>query len=630
MDFKQRAKELVAQMTLEEKCGVMQYASPAIERLGIPAYTWWNEGLHGVARAGSATVFPQSIAMAASFDEELLREIADAIADEARAKYNAFRTFGDTGHYEGLTYWSPNINIFRDPRWGRGQETYGEDPLLAGRMGTAFVRGLQGDGKYRKLDATLKHFAAHSGPEKLRHEFDARVTDEDLYGTYLAAFRYCIDHAHPAAVMGAYNRLNGESCCASKRLLDDVLRKEFGFDGYVVSDCGAICDLHGGHRLTKTPAESAAKAANSGCDLNCGHAYAYLKAAVHAGLVSEETITRSAERLMEARMRLGMFDEDCPYDAITTDVIECDAHKALNERMARESIVLLQNNGILPLRQGMRVAVIGPNADSRDVLLGNYNGYPSTYTTFLRGIQDASAGEVLYAQGCRHPAVSYPQEDHALMREAYLRAKRADVVVMVMGLSARLEGEEGDTLDTDVFDRGDKVTLELPKVQRDLYEAVLAAGKPIVFVHVSGSCMSLCRQAETADAVVQCFYPGAMGGKALADILFGVVSPSGRLPVTFYRSVDDLPDFEDYSMANRTYQFFKGEPLYPFGHGLTYGEVTEIWEDDNTVRLENKGGYEIRYTVLRFGYIPHKTLLDFKKVLLRPGETAHVTFGAVG
>ena len=626
MDFKQRARELVAQMTAEEKCGMMQYESPAIERLGIPAYTWWNEGLHGVARAGSATVFPQSVGMAASFDEALLEEVAGAISDEARAKYNAFKTFGDTGHYEGLTYWSPNINIFRDPRWGRGQETYGEDPLLAGRMGTAFVKGLQGDGEYRKLDATLKHFAAHSGPEKLRHEFDAKVTDKDLYETYLAAFRYCIEHAHPAAVMGAYNRLNGESCCASKRLLDDILREEFGFDGYVVSDCGAICDIHGGHRITKTPAESAALAANSGCDLNCGNAYTYLNAAMHAALVSEETITRSAERLTEARLRLGMFDDDCPYNAITTDVIECEAHRTLNERMARESIVLLQNDGILPLKQGTRVAVIGPNADSRDVLVGNYNGYPSTYTTFLRGIQEVSEGEVLYAQGCRNIAVKYPQEDHALMREAYLRAQRSDVVIMVMGISARLEGEEGDTLDTDVFDRGDKVTLELPEVQRELYETVLAAGKPIVFVHVSGSCMSLCRQAETANAVVQCFYPGAMGGKALADMLFGKYAPSGRLPVTFYRSVDDLPDFEDYSMENRTYKFYKGTPLYPFGHGLTYGEVTETWEDDNTVVLENKGQYDVNYTVLQFEYIPHKNLRDFKKQLLHPGESVRVTF----
>ena len=625
-DFKVRAKALVAQMTAEEKCSMMQYESPAIERLGIPAYTWWNEGLHGVARAGSATVFPQAIGMAASFDEELLRQVADAISTEARAKYNEFKKYGGTGHYEGLTYWSPNINIFRDPRWGRGQETYGEDPLLTGRMGTAFVRGLQGDGEYHKVDATLKHFAVHSGPQKLRHEFDARVSDRDLYETYLEAFRYCIEHAHPAAVMGAYNRLNGEACCASRRLLEEILRSEFGFDGYVVSDCGAICDIHENHRITRTPAESAALAAKSGCDLNCGSAYAHLKAALHAHLLDEQTVTASAERLTEARLRLGMFDDECPYNAITPDVIECDAHRELNLRMARESIVLLQNNGILPLRQGMRVAVIGPNADSRDVLLGNYNGYPSAYTTFLRGIQEASEGAVLYAQGCRNAVRSFPQEDHALMREAVLRAKRSDVVVMVMGISASLEGEEGDTIDCEVFDRGDKTTLELPAVQRELYEQVLSAGKPIVFVHVSGSCMALGRQAETADAVVQCFYPGAEGGRALADVLFGKVAPSGRLPVTFYRSADDLPPFEDYAMEDRTYKFFKGTPLYPFGCGLTYGEITETWEDEKTVLLENKGDYEVNYTVLRFEDKPYRHLADFKKQTLLPHASARVTF----
>ena len=623
MNFKERARELVSRMTLEEKCSQMQYRSPAIERLGIPAYTWWNEALHGVARAGCATVFPQAIGMAASFDDELMQDVASAIADEARAKYNEFKTFGDTDWYQGLTYWSPNINIFRDPRWGRGQETYGEDPYLTGRMGAAFVQGLQGSGKYRKLDATIKHYAVHSGPETLRHIFDANPSDIDLYETYLEAFRYCIEHAHPSAVMGAYNRFRGESCCASRKLLEEILRGEFGFDGYVVSDCGAICDIHEHHRITKTPAESAALAVNRGCDLNCGNAYEWLYEAVGQGLVSEQTVTKSVERLFEARLRLGMFDDDCPYNAIGTDVIECEKHTALNLRMAEESIVLLKNDGILPLREDMRVAVIGPNADSRDVLLGNYNGTPSVYYTLLRGIQEICKGEVLYAEGCGLVRTD-GQSEPALLREAVLRAKRADVVVLVCGISPRFEGEEGDACDS--FAGGDRVDLELPKVQKALYEAVLETGTPIVFVNVSGSCVALCRQQETANAVLQCFYPGAMGGKALGNILFGKTAPSGRLPVTFYRSADDLPPFEDYSMENRTYKFFKGEPLYPFGYGLTYGEVTETWEDERTAVVENRGTLPVRYAVLRFEHIPHKNLCGFKKVLLQPDETVRVTF----
>ncbi|MCR4615463.1 MAG: glycoside hydrolase family 3 C-terminal domain-containing protein [Clostridiales bacterium] len=623
MTFRERARELVSRMTLEEKCSQMQYRSPAIERLGIPAYNWWNEALHGVARAGCATVFPQAIGMAASFDDELLKEAAEAISDEARAKYNEFKTFGGTSWYQGLTYWSPNINIFRDPRWGRGQETYGEDPYLTGRMGAAFIKGLQGEGEYRKLDATIKHYAVHSGPEKLRHEFDARVDDKDLYETYLSAFRYCIENAHPSAVMGAYNRFRGESCCASRKLLEDILRGEFGFDGYVVSDCGAICDIHEHHHITHTPAESAALAVNCGCDLNCGKAYEWLMDAVEQGLVSEDTVTRSAERLFEARFRLGMFDDDCPYNSIGTEVIECEKHTALNLRMAEESMVLLKNDGILPLKKNIRVAVIGPNADSRDVLLGNYNGTPSVYYTLLRGIQEACAGEVLYAEGCGLVRTD-EQSGSALLREAVLRAKRADVVVMVMGISPRIEGEEGDAGDS--FDNGDRIDIELPAVQKELYEAVLKTGAPIVFVNVSGSCVSLCRQQETANAVLQCFYPGAMGGKALANILFGETAPCGRLPVTFYRGVEDLPPVEDYSMENRTYKFFKGDPLYPFGFGLTYGEVTEKWEDENTVILHNGGAFFVGYTVLKFVNDPHKELKDFRKVPLEPGETRKVIF----
>ncbi len=620
MDFKTRAKELVSKMTLEEKMGQMKYNAPAIPRLGIPAYNWWNEALHGVARSGTATVFPQAIGMAASFNDELMEKVATAISDEARAKYNEYKTFGDTQIYQGLTLWSPNINIFRDPRWGRGHETYGEDPYLTGRMGSAFVRGLQGyDPVYRKTDATLKHFAVHSGPEGLRHGFNAEVGQKDLYETYLSAFRYCIDHAHPAAVMGAYNRVNGEPCCASPTLMKEILRGEFGFDGYYVSDCGAIRDIDMFHKVTASPDESAALAANAGCDLNCGDAYVYLQVAYEKGLVSEEVITESVERLMEARLRLGMFDDDCPYDSITMDVVESPEHIALNREMARQSMVLLKNNGILPLKGEETIAVIGPNADCVSVLLGNYNGTPSHYTTLLRGIQEAASGKVNYARGCHlYKEADQDWAEHPL-REAILAAKRSDVVVLCMGLDPTMEGEQGDAYNGDMS--GDKVDLELPPCQRELYDEIIKTGKPVIFVNVSGSCIGLGRQDEECAAVLQCFYPGAEGGHALADILFGKVSPSGRLPLTFYRSVDDLPDFTDYSMEGRTYRFFKGNLVYPFGFGLSYTTFTENWLDDKTVEVTNTGKMDSWHTVLQIRETPYPTLIGFTKVWVPAGET---------
>ncbi|MGI5893592.1 MAG: glycoside hydrolase family 3 C-terminal domain-containing protein [Candidatus Merdivicinus sp.] len=624
MDFKARAKELVSKMTLEEKMGQMRYDAPAIPRLGIPAYNWWNEALHGVARSGTATVFPQAIGMAASFNDNLLHEVATAISDEVRAKYNEYRTFDDTLIYQGLTCWSPNINIFRDPRWGRGHETYGEDPYLTGRMGAAFVNGLQGDDPvYRKTDATLKHYAVHSGPENLRHSFDAVVDQKDLYETYLAAFRYCIEKSHPACVMGAYNRVNGEPACASKTLLEDILRGEFGFDGYVVSDCGAIRDIDLHHKVTNGPEESAALAVKNGCDLNCGAAYTYLQVAYEKGLLDEETITKSVERLMEARLRLGMFDKDCPYDRITMDVVESPAHIALNREMARQSIVLLKNNGILPLKGNETIAVIGPNADSKDVLLGNYNGTPSRYSTILRGIQDAASGKVNYAYGAHLFKEEVPGDwsEHPL-REAILAAKRSDVVILCLGLDPALEGEEGDAYNG--FAGGDKIDLELPKSQKVLYHEIVKTGKPIIFVNVSGSCISLTEQDHDCDAVIQCFYPGAEGGNALADILFGKASPSGRLPVTFYRSVDDLPDFTDYSMENRTYRFFKGSPLYPFGHGLSYTNFEEKWLDDNTVEVTNTGSMDSWHAVLKFKQDPYPTLVGFSKVWVPAGKSVTI------
>lgn len=625
MNFEQRARELVSKMTLAEKMAQMKYDAPAIERLGIPAYNWWNECLHGVARAGCATVFPQAIAMAASFNDDLLYEVADAISTEARAKYNEFKKFGDTEIYQGLTMWSPNINIFRDPRWGRGHETYGEDPYLTARMGTAFVKGLQGAGKYRKVDATLKHYAVHSGPESQRHGFNAVVSEKDLYETYLWAFEYCIKNADPAAVMGAYNRTNGEACCASKTLLKDILRDKFGFKGYVVSDCGAICDIDENHKLTANKAESAALAVNNGCELNCGTAYQWLKTSVAMGLLSEETITEAVVKLFTARFRLGMFDDDCEYDNISYDVVECEEHRRLNRAMAQESMVLLKNNGILPLKDKKTIAVVGPNSDDTTVLCANYNGRPSKYSTLLKGIQDTTDANVIYAWGCHivDDNVAYWAEHP--MREAIIAAKKADVVVLCMGLNPDLEGEEGDDY-SGTYKTDDKSDIQLPKSQRKLIEEILKVGKPTVFVNVSGSCVNLSFAKENCDAVIQCFYPGAEGGNALADILYGKVSPSGRLPVTFYKSLDDLPEFTDYSMENRTYKFYKGTPVYEFGYGLTYSDIEENWIDENTVELINKGEFDTAYSVLKFEYIPHKNLCGFKKVFLKKGETKIVKF----
>lgn len=620
MIFRKRAEELVSQMTLAEKIAQMKYDAPAIERLHVPAYNWWNECLHGVARAGTATVFPQAIGMAASFNTELMHQVATAISDEARGQYNEYKKFGETDIYQGLTYWSPNINIFRDPRWGRGHETYGEDPYLTGRMGTAFIKGLQGEGKYRKVDATIKHYAVHSGPETMRHGFDASVSQKDLYETYLWAFKYCIEHAEPSAVMGAYNRVNGEPCCASKTLLKDILREEFGFDGYVVSDCGAICDINRHHKVTANEAESAALAVNNGCELNCGEAYKWLKTAVALELISEETITEAVTKLFTARFRLGMFDDDCEYDNIPFEVIECKKHKELNRKMAQESIVLLKNNGILPLDRSKKIAVIGPNADSKTVLLGNYNGNPSEYYTLLRGLQQYS--DVRYSVGCH--IYSEKRYDGINPKEAIVAAKHADVVILCMGIDPGFEGEETD--DYNMSAGGDKATLDLPSSQKKLFEEIAALGKHMIFVNVSGSCINLSRQKETCDAILQCFYPGAMGGLALADIIFGEVSPSGRLPVTFYESVDDLPPFEDYSMENRTYKFYKGTPVYEFGHGLTYSEIRENWLDENTVELSNVGTCNTDYTVLKYEQIPYKNLCGFQKVHIKKGQKIIVKF----
>ncbi|MCR5524009.1 MAG: glycoside hydrolase family 3 C-terminal domain-containing protein [Clostridia bacterium] len=623
--FKEQAHKLVAKMTVEEKMEQLRYDAPAISRLNIPAYNWWNECLHGVARAGCATVFPQAIAMASSFDDKLLEEVAEAISDEARAKYNSFKKYCEPEIYQGLTFWSPNINIFRDPRWGRGHETYGEDPYLTGRMGTAFIKGLQGNGKYRKTDATIKHFAVHSGPEDERHSFNAVVDKKDLYETYLSAFLYCIENADPSAVMGAYNRVNGEACCASETLLEEILRGEFNFNGYIVSDCGAINDINENHHITNSPTESAALALNNGCNLNCGNAYRYLTNAYDEGLVSEETITEACEKLFEARFRLGMFSDDCEYDNITSDVIESEKNTCLNRKMARESIILLKNDGILPISGKKRIAVIGPNADSKSVLLGNYNGTPSVYSTILQGIQATAESKIIYARGCELTEDVEGKWCEQPENEAIAAAMESDIVILCMGLDPSIEGEDGD-----------KTDIELPFVQKKLLNKIVETGKDIIFVNVSGSCVNLTDVKKSCGAIIQCFYPGAEGGNALADIIFGKTSPSGKLPVTFYGSEDEIPDFKDYSMKNRTYRYFENEPVYPFGYGLSYTEFnySDIRIKGNilSVKVKNTGKYEsdeiVQFYVNSAGYNnqPKFRLVNFKRIHLIPGEETEVEF----
>ncbi len=621
MNFREKAKALVAKMTLQEKISQMTHEAAAIERLSIPAYNWWSECLHGVARAGVATVFPQVIGMAASFNTHLIFEVASAISDEARAKYNEFRKHCKSAIYQGITMCAPNINIFRDPRWGRGHETFGEDPYLTGKMASAYIKGLQGEKKFRKVDATLKHYAVHSGPEGMRHRFNAVVSKRDLFETYLWAFKYCIDNADPSAVMGAYSAVNGEPCCASKTLLKEILRDKFGFKGYVESDAGAVADINKNHKITCSLMESAALSVRNGCDLNIGNAYKELMQAYDAGMIDEETITGSVERLFEARFRLGMFD-DCEYDNIPFDVVECGRYRELNLKMAQEGIVLLKNDGILPLKKIKSVAIIGPNADDKEVLLGNYNGTPSIYATFLRGIQESTDAKVYYDSGCKVPG----SRDYK--NSAVIAAVNAEVVIMVMGLNPGLEGEESDACGSRIS--GDKLDLELPASQKVLYDEIKSLGKPMVFVNVSGSCINLCDQDENCNAVIQCFYPGAEGGRALADILFGKISPSGRLPVTFYRSVEDLPPFEDYSMENRTYKYFKGTPLYPFGHGLSYTnfEYSSLILKDSTVSIvvKNTGNMAASEVVQLYGKQDVIKLIDFNKVLLAPKEEKTITF----
>ncbi len=582
---RRQAEELVAKMTTEEKCSQLRYDALPIDRLGIPAYNWWNEGLHGVARAGVATIFPQAIAMAATFDGELVRAEGECVAEEGRAKYYASVAEDDHDIYKGLTFWSPNVNIFRDPRWGRGHETLGEDPYLTSRLGLEFVLGLQGEEGNLKAAACAKHFAVHSGPEALRHEFNAEAGAKDMEETYLPAFETLVKEGDVESVMGAYNRTNGEVCCGSKTLLADILRDKWGFEGHVVSDCWAIADFHTRHMVTATPEESISLALGNGCDLNCGNTYLHLMSALEQGLINEDQITEAAVRLYTTRFLLGIEQDGTVEDRpgfVPYTVVESDEHLALARRAAEESIVLLQNrNGVLPLDPSKidTIGVIGPNADSRAALIGNYHGTSSEYVTVLQGIRESVNGgaRILFSEGCdlfKDKTESLSEEVGDRISEALTVAKYSDVVVLVLGLDETLEGEEGDTGNS--YASGDKNDLLLPESQRRLYEALAKVDKPVIVVNMTGSAMDLSFLAEHFDAVIQAWYPGAQGGRAVADILFGKISPSGKLPVTFYDSAYPLPDFTDYGMKGRTYKYIEGEAQYPFGYGLTYGDVSVV------------------------------------------------------
>jgi beta-glucosidase len=789
LPVEQRVNDLVSRMTLEEKVSQMLNKSPAIERLKIPAYDWWNEALHGVAYSGNATVFPQAIGLAASWNPDLIYNVATAISDEARAKYNDAVRRDNRKRFYGLTFWSPNINIFRDPRWGRGQETYGEDPFLTSRLGVAFVRGMQGnDPRYLKTIATPKHYAVHSGPESLRHVFDAAATRRDMEETYLPAFRATIMEGKAGSIMCAYNSINGEPVCANKEMLQEILRQRWGFSGYVVSDCDAVADIYKNHKFTRTEEEGVAVAVKAGTDLTCGNEYKALIPAVRQGLISEAEIDRAVKRLFEARFRLGMFDppEMVPYSRIPFAVNDSTANRALALKAAQESIVLLKNqNNILPLSKDLKsIAVIGPNADYVEALVGNYNGVPSKWTTPLDGIrQKVSAGTkvtyalgtnltgealvnvpssaLLTAEGARglkgeyfnnkdlqgEPAVtrideqlnfnwftnapvpqlptdnfsvrwtgfftppssgtyqlgarvddgiriylddkllvedwrdrgaktvtkpveleagrkyklrveyydryhigeahlvwSPPRLAETLREEALQKAREADVVVMALGLSPALEGEEMD-VKTEGFSGGDRTSLDLPTAQEDLLKAVQTTGKPVVLVLLSGSNLAVNWAQSNVPAIVQAWYPGEEGGAAIADVLFGDYNPSGRLPITFYKSVAQLPPFNDYNMQGKTYRYFKGEPLYPFGYGLSYTRFKydnlklgskRVKPTENvqvSVDVQNVGeraGDEVVQLYLTdiaaSAPVPIRTLRGVQRIHLKPGERRRISF----
>ena len=647
MDYSAKIKDLISQMTLKEKVSQLSHASAAIPRLGIPEYNWWNECLHGVARAGVATVFPQAIALAATFDDDFVKEVAQAISDEGRAKYNEAIKRGNRGQYWGLTFWTPNINIFRDPRWGRGQETYGEDPCLTSRIGVAFVQGLQGDDpENMKAAACAKHFAVHSGPEKLRHSFDAIVSKKDLFETYLPAFKALVD-AGVESVMGAYNRTLGEPCCGSNFLLKDILRGRWAFKGHVVSDCWAIRDFHEHHKITSTPEESAAMALNAGCDLNCGCTYPMLTLSHEKGLVSEETIDTALARLLHTRFKLGMFDppEKSPYAKLGHSVINCEKHQQLALKAAEKSIVLLKNDkGILPLDDSAkRITLVGPSAANPLTLFGNYYGISPNFVTFLEGLgtklRDKYAINIEYRPGC----LQYRENNQAQFgsQTGFFTGANTDLIIAVMGLDGSIEGEESDTIASD--SNGDRDNIELPPWQLDYLKILKDSGKPVILVLTGGSPIAI--PPDIADAIIFAWYPGEKGGKALADIIFGDVVPSGKLPLTFPASTSQLPPFEDYSMKNRTYRYMTEKPLYPFGFGLSYtsfrfdsislsaAEVSAGASIKANVQISNTGKQDADEVVQiyiskdeRGKDDPLYSLRDFRRVFIPAGKNITVEF----
>lgn len=639
-----RTRDLLERLTLEEKVAQMLNHAPGIERLGIPAYDWWSEGLHGVARSGLATVFPQAIGMAATFDPGLVRRVAAAIADEARAKHHAAASEGRRGRYRGLTLWAPNINIFRDPRWGRGQETYGEDPVLAGALGTAFVEGLQGDDpKHLKVAACAKHFAVHSGPEADRHTFDAKVGEQDLWETYLPAFRTLVTQSGVEAVMGAYNRVNGDPCCAHPRLIGEILRGQWNFAGHFVSDCWAIVDFYKNHKIVSGPAEAAAMAVKQGCDLCCGCAYEHLVDAVRAKLVTEAEIDLCVARLIRTKLRLGLFDppERVPYARIPVDVVRSPEHLALAREAAARSVVLLKNNGILPLPRDIgSLYVTGPNAADTEPLMGNYYGCSPQLSTILEGVMGmvTPTASVEYRRGVELAHAAANPIDWVTYE-----ASLCDACVAVMGLSQLLEGEEGDAIASP--HRGDRESIELPGHQVEFLRKLKDRGTRLVVVLCTGSPLAIPEIHDFADAIVCCWYPGEEGGRAVADVLFGGRSPSGRLPVTWPRATGDLPDYRDYAMERRTYRFSEVEPLYPFGFGLSFTRFRYAAITTDTQELRPGAGVSVEVEVSNEGNVasdevvqlyicppdpgfrvPRQSLRRFQRIHLDPGEKRVVSF----
>jgi len=646
LSINERVKDLIGRMTLEEKVGLMNHPAHGIPRLNIPAYNYWSEALHGVARNGRATVFPQAIAMAATWDKELILKVATAISDEGRAKYHAaLKRNGYTQQYQGLTFWSPNVNIFRDPRWGRGQETWGEDPFFTGEMATAFVKGLQGDHpKYLKAAACAKHYAVHSGPEKDRHHFNAIVTKRELYDTYLPAFKKLVTEAKVESVMGAYNRTLDEPCCASTILIEDILRGEWGFKGHFVSDCMALSDFHLNHKITKDAAESAALALRRGCDLGCDHVYVEIPEAIKLGLIAEADVDRALEHTLATRFKLGMFDpdEDVPFASISTNVVACDTHRQLAYQTATEAIVLLKNkDNILPIKPSTKkIFVTGPTATSLEVLLGNYYGFNEKMFTLLEGI----TGRVPEGMGMEyHPGtpLKHPREINSTWAPGM--AQSADLTIVCAGFNSFLEGEEGESLLS--AQNGDRESISLPQSQIDYIRELSIHGARIILVLTGGSPIALGEVEDMVDAILFVWYPGMEGGRAVADVLFGDVSPAGKLPITFPRSLDQLPPFDNYSMIGRTYRFMVEEPLYPFGFGLSYSkfEYSELQLDNQTLAIGDSLNVSLTLTncgdsdsaeVAQFylsdlhasTVVPLQHLIGFERAALKAGESKTLKF----